>query len=131
MSLDVLRRKITSASKWTRWLWCGIFVALVSIVLVGFFLRRRAILNRVSQLRLELERKQRQLEDAAVAAETARHEGAIDKHAAAAAAIREDVERIEKDIVALEGEHAEILKQIEAARTWDDLDAARQAGNSR
>ena len=126
-----LKDKVAASSKYTRWFWAGLL--LLAVILVGgmLLLRRRKVLERLSQLRLQLERKNRQLLDAQTVAATVHHEDAIDRHEATAAQIRSEIVDVEGQIADAEKEHQTVLAEIEQAGDWSQLAALRQRGNER
>lgn len=128
---EQLKDKITSSSKYTRWFWVGLL--LLAVVFIGgmLFLRRRNVLERLGQLRLQLERKNRQLQDAQTVAATLHHQEAIDRHEAATAQIRGEIVDIQAQVAEAEKEHQAVLAEIEQASDWSQLAALRQKGNER
>jgi len=129
--LERLKTRIATSSKYSRWFWWGVLFLTFAVVAGGFFLRRRAILGRLGQLRVQLAQKNQQLLDAKTAADTARHSDAIDRHNAAAAQIQTEIAGIESQIKDVEGEHQDVLAQINAAQDWGALEDMRRKGNAR
>lgn len=126
-----LKDKITASSKYTRWFWWGLLVLAVVVVVGSLALRRRGVLDRLSQLRLALSRKDQQLQDAQAVAATLRHQDAIDRHEAATAQIRGEIASLEAQVASAEKEHAEVLAEIDQAGDWSQLEALRKKGNDR
>lgn len=129
--LQNLKNRIATSSKYTRWIWWGVLFLVFAVVAGSFFLRRRAILGRLGQLRLQLAQKSQQLLDTQTAVDTSRHSDAIDRHNVAAAQIQTEIADINAQIKDAEGEHQDILAQINAAQDWGDLESLRQKGNQR
>lgn len=127
--LDKLKKRYATASGRTRWFWGLLLLLPVIVIGAVLFFRRQAVLGRLSQLRLQLAKKNQLLLDAQTAADTARHSDAIDRHNAQAAQLKTEIASIEGQISDAEKEHRAALEAINQASSWTELETLRQKGN--
>lgn len=129
--LNTLKAKIAVAPKHLRWFWWALLGLVMGGALLALFLRRRAVLEQLGQLRMQLAARQRQLLDAKTIAETAKHEVAISRHHEVVEQLQDQVSVLEQQIEQAQQDHTDILGQIDAAQDWTTLEQLRQAGNER
>lgn len=129
--LENLKNRIVTSPKYTRWFWWGVLGLVVVLIGAALLLRRRAVLGRLAQLRIQLAQKNQLLLDAKTAAETARHSDAIDQHTARVEEIKTEIAGIQEQIADAEKEHQAVLAEINQASDWSELEALRQKGNRR
>lgn len=129
--LNMLKTKIASSSKYVRWFWWALLGLVMGGALLALFLRRRAVLERLGQLRVQLAETNRQLLDAKTVAETARHDQVIARHHEAVEALQDQASLLEQQIKQAQADHSVILGEIDAAQDWTELEKLRQQGNAR
>lgn len=126
---SIYARIEAAASKRAKWFWwlCGGLL----IVLLGasVLIRRYVALSDLSNVRRQLARKRQELEDAKTAAATARHTDNIARHERNAENLALDVSVLEQQEKVLATRHEAVLRDIDAARDWGDLEKLRQKGN--
>lgn len=130
--IETLHAKIRDArSKPRQYLWWGVLAVVAFVFFLGLLIRRRMLIGNVSTLRQQLAQQERRLTDARVSAETAKDRAEIQAHRRNAEAIEHDVALLRRRVELEEQEHQKSLEDINAARSWTDLEQIRSKANSR
>lgn len=122
--MTLLKKIWAFIRKW--WMWIG-----AGIVLVGLLIRRGVVMGALSKLRRELAAKTDAHKKLEYERDTAVFREDIEARAAKVKETEREITALQNRIDDLNGEHADVLEAIDAAKNWEELEKLRQAGNAR
>ena len=120
-----MRKKIAAFAK-KYW-----YLLLFGLAILALFLRRAAVLHRLSQLRQRLTTQERRYDQLVYEKKRATIIDDVREQELRIKEQQRQIQATETAIAAATKEHSEVLRVIDTAKTWEDLERLRQEGNAR